>query len=708
MELLKIWNALLRRKWIFIQAVVFFTAGAITLAMVMPRHYVSASKISVSSSSTALSILGDMGLGEMASALNSSSNDIETKMSLSQMRPVLSEIVWRLQLRDIYGKLLQPEKLLAPGIDGTIEAMPMLSITQAQGTDILIISADANTPELSALLADTGVEVFLKLSVDYAKGDTEQALTFVKAQLGQLDEQYTSSLQDLAEGQAKEHVIELDSETKGAVGRVNELINELNTVDAQIRDNTAQLHERGQQNLLESPDLVAPSSEASNSTLRSLRDKLTELRLSKNAAMLDKTEDHPDIIADNKQIAAVQHEIEVSQKESHDLDPQMETLQVQLSGERQRRDEIAARLNETIENGAALPKKAQQLAKLQLRVSATQSVYESLMEEQYQIAVAEALTVSDMKSVELAKQPDKPDSPKVLVYTILGAFVGVCAGAALVFLLEYVDDSIRSQEDIKIAWSLPVLGFIPKYKLKTGRFIDSVPPTDPLAEAYRAVRSGIAFAGVDQQINVLTVTSSIPGEGKSTFCTNLAICLAADGKRVIVVDCDLRRPTQHKNFPSLTNQFGVSTVLAGTSTLADSIQGTSVPNFSVLTSGALPSNPGRLVESLKLRTMFAELGRTFDMVIVDAPPMLAVSDAVALSRASKGVVMVVEAGKTTRRMLSDVKLRMDGAGVEPIGFVLNKVDPRSGTYGYYKKYAQHYTKQATNESAEPRQAGEAS
>jgi capsular exopolysaccharide synthesis family protein len=142
----------------------------------------------------------------------------------------------------------------------------------------------------------------------------------------------------------------------------------------------------------------------------------------------------------------------------------------------------------------------------------------------------------------------------------------------------------------------------------------------------------------------------------------------------------------------LTNRVGVCDVLAGTTALNDALQATPVANFSVLTTGPLPSNPGRLVESLRLRSMVAELARNFDMVIVDAPPMLAVSDAVALARASKGLIMVVESGKTTRRMLTDVRARLEGAALEPIGIVLNKVDPRSGSYGYYRKYAQHYSK----------------
>jgi len=188
----------------------------------------------------------------------------------------------------------------------------------------------------------------------------------------------------------------------------------------------------------------------------------------------------------------------------------------------------------------------------------------------------------------------------------------------------------------------------------------------------------------------LTVTSSVPGEGKSTFATNLAVCLANDGKRVVIVDCDLRRPTQHRAFPTLANDRGVSSVLGQHMSLDEALQDTPVANLSVLTSGPLPSNPGRLVESLRLRQMLQQLAQKYDMVLVDAPPILAVGDALNLARASKGTVIVIEAGKTTRRMLTDLRARIEGSGFEPIGAVLNKVDARQGAYGNYRAYAKMY------------------
>lgn len=705
MELLKVWTALLRRKWIFLQAVVFFVVGAGVLAMVLPKRYEAVSKISVESSDASLSILGEMDLGELATSLAGSSDDMQTKIALAQMRPVLDQVVWRLQLRDSDGELLPAEKLLVPGIDGEILAYPYISIAEQQGTNILLVNATTNNPELSALLADTVVEVYLDISVQRARADLHDALQFIEKEQVKLQGQFDLALKNVAEALKAESVIDLDSETKAAVARASELVGEISSTEAEMAAIQAQIREKGRLNAAESAALVAPSSAAENDTLRKLRGSLTELRLEREKQLLDKTAKHPEVVQLGRQVAAVEAELETALKEQHELDPGIETLRVQYAGLIKKREDLLRSVENTVAEAGNYPEKGRRLAELELAADATQTIYKSLLEQEYEIAVAEAMTVADMKGVEPAKAPDKPAAPKLLVYLVLGGFVGVCVGFGLVFLFEYVDDSIKGQEDLREIWPLGVLGVIPRYKLKTGPLIHELPPTDPLFEAFRAVRNGVAFAGVDSPINVLTVTSCVPGEGKSTFTTNLGICLAQDGQRVVIVDCDMRRPTQHRTFPTISNERGVSSVLSQSVPLREAVQATPVPNLHLLTSGPLPSNPGRLVESLRLRQMLTELAREYDMVLVDAPPVLAVADALSLARASKGTVVVVEANKTSRRMIADLRARAEAGGIEPTGVVFNKVDTRSGGYGYYKGYAQLYSKKIEEK---PRVQGSAS
>lgn len=691
MELLKIWSVLLRRKWLFLQAVVFFTVGAAILSLLLPKSYEATAKISVESSDAAMSILGDLDLGEMAQSLTSSSDDMTTKIALAQMRPVLDEVVWRLQLRDVDGELLQPEKLLVPGIDGELEAMPFVTITQQQGTNILLVTASTNNPELSVLTADTMVEVFLRISQDRDKQDTRDALKFVDGELARLRTEFDNALRNVADAQSREQVIDLDSELKSAVSRVSELITQVKTADAEMADIRAQINQQEALNQRESVDGISATTIVANKRISDLRAALQAAKLSRSKELLDKTEKHPDVVLLTEQITEMTADLQTALNEQHNLDPQIENLEVQLAGLDKRRNELSAAVNETVVQFGAYPDKMREIAGLQLAADATENIYKALLEQQYEIAVAEAMTVADMKPVESAKAPDKPASPKFLVWTILGIFCGVAMGVGLVFLAEYVDDSLKDQDDLRELWPVGVLGMIPAFRLKGGRnIIDELPPTDPLFEAFRSVRNGIAFAGVDTPINIIAVTSCVPGEGKSTIITNLGICMASDGQRVIIVDCDLRRPTQHKNFPNVTMERGLSSALTGQCTTKDAIQETTVPNLHLLPAGPLPGNPGRIVESLRMRQVLQELSREYDIVLVDAPPILVVNDGLALARASKGLVVVLEAGETPRRMVSDLRNRLESAGVEATGVVLNKVDLRASNYGHYYAYAKSY------------------
>lgn len=697
MELLKVYAALLRRKWLFIQAVVFFTLSAGVLAKVLPRKYEATAKIHVEASDASLSILGEMDLGEMASSLGGSSADLETMIALATMRPVLDEVVWRLQLRNQYlsnwgdGELLPAEKLLAPGIDGDILAMPWIEIDQQQGTDILVITATTNFPELSALLADTLVDVYLRASEEDAKRETREAGDFIKGALVNLQVQLDEALRNVADAQVREEIIDLDAELKAAVARTSELLSVQANSRAELADLRAQIRERGRQNSRESADRMSSTTTTTNDLLRSLRQALVELQLKRKQELQTKTEKHPDIKLMDSQIQTLQEQIEGALATQHSLDPSTQMMEMQAEGLEQRLAELHEEIQRNIQQFGSYPDKLRKIAQLQLSAEATEAIYQSLLEQEYEIAIAEAMTVSDMRQVEYSKIPEVPAAPKLLVYVLLGVFSGVAFGVGLVFLMEYIDDSIKSRDDLQGVWPLPVMGLVPHYKLKGGRFIDQAPSTDPIYEAFRNIRNAISFSSVDNPINVLTITSSAPGEGKSTFAMNLAICLSQDGLKVLVIDCDLRRPTQHKSFPSLSNERGVADVLAQKATAEEVTQITHIPTLSVITCGRTPDNPGQMVESLRLRAMVADLSRRYDFVIIDAPPVLAVGDAFSLGRASKGILLVVEWGVTGRRMLMDVRQRFEAAkSADPIGIVLNKVDTRSGNYGYYKKYANYY------------------
>lgn len=214
-------------------------------------------------------------------------------------------------------------------------------------------------------------------------------------------------------------------------------------------------------------------------------------------------------------------------------------------------------------------------------------------------------------------------------------------------------------------------------------------PKSRTAEAYRTLRTNIQFSALDEEIKVIVVTSTGPGEGKSTVMSNLAIVTAQAGQKVLLIDCDLRKPTVYKKL-GLSNKAGLTNVLSQGKKIEECIQLTDLDNFYVLTSGPIPPNPAELLGSKKMKNLIKELSQVFDKVFIDAPPVLAVTDAQILSTMSQGVILVAAYGETDKDGIVKAKELLEKVDAKILGVVLNKVPEVSKEY-YYGKYHYNYT-----------------
>ena len=211
-------------------------------------------------------------------------------------------------------------------------------------------------------------------------------------------------------------------------------------------------------------------------------------------------------------------------------------------------------------------------------------------------------------------------------------------------------------------------------------------PKSRSAEAFRTLRTNIQFSSLDNELKSIVVTSSGSGEGKSTILSNLAITMAESGKRVIIVDCDLRKPSIHKKM-GVTNSVGLTNVLVQNMLKEDCIVESPVKNLYILTSGPVPPNPAELLGTKKMRDFIEELKNEFDVILIDAPPVLAVTDAQILSTIADGVIFVASYGEAQKNALVDAKQLIDKVGGKIIGIVFNKVPEEVSGYGkYYKGY----------------------
>ena len=296
--------------------------------------------------------------------------------------------------------------------------------------------------------------------------------------------------------------------------------------------------------------------------------------------------------------------------------------------------------------------------------------------------------------VDPATPPGQPASPRVLLNTLLAAIIGLLVALAVVYVAERLDDTVKSPEDVEATTGLPTLGTITKMqggkdRSEIYRLATLLYHLGPVAEAYRSLRTSIEFAAVDTPVRTLLVTSAIPGEGKTTTAANVAVVFAQAGRRTILLDADFRKPGVHRVF-DLPNAQGLSSMLRSDSAVLDQVaQPTEQENLRVITTGPLPPNPAELLGSQRMRTILQRLAESSDLVVIDSPPLQAVTDAVLLASITDSTLMVIDAGRTHRGSVHRGREALAHAGARVLGVALNRVPVRSSgrfQYDYYGAY----------------------
>jgi polysaccharide biosynthesis transport protein len=328
------------------------------------------------------------------------------------------------------------------------------------------------------------------------------------------------------------------------------------------------------------------------------------------------------------------------------------------------------------------------LSQLETTLKLYQEIYINLLNNLEAIRLARLQNTPNVVSIEAAAVPTNPVRPKPMTSAGLGAMVGLLLAGGIAFLIEYLDDTIRTPEDIERILKLPVIGYIGDISIGQGEVVDLhvlKHPRSPVSEAFRSLRTNLEFTNVDRALNKILVTSSGPGEGKTMVAVNLAIIIAQGGKRVLLIDADMRRPRVHSIF-GISNRVGLSTLFRGNMSVRSvmcEVEG--LENISIITSGSPPPNPMELLASAKMDHILQEASRDVDVIVVDSPPSM-VSDFQVLATKLDGVLMVIQPGLTRAdaavAMLEQLG-RVDGS---VLGVVMNKIPRNSNYYGGYYHY----------------------
>jgi polysaccharide biosynthesis transport protein len=328
-----------------------------------------------------------------------------------------------------------------------------------------------------------------------------------------------------------------------------------------------------------------------------------------------------------------------------------------------------------------------QLTQLNTTLAQYQQSYNNLFQTYQSVLLAEAQATSTIISKDPAVPNRNPVAPQPLHSAVLAMGVGLIIAAAIIFLIEFLDDTIRDPQEITRRLGIPILGMIVSYKTSAGEPLITVRhPRSPISEAFRSLRTNLQFAGVDTPLRTLLITSPSPSDGKTTIVANLASVIAQSGRNVVIVDADLRRPRIHKMF-QLSNRVGLTDQFIRTQDRFDgSLKSTEVANLHAITSGNLPPNPSELLSSGRMSEILKLLSNQFNTVIVDSPPTLLVTDAIVLAPRVDGVLLVVKPSVTKWASLKQAVEQLQHVKGNLLGVVVNDVNVGRSRYYYYRGY----------------------
>lgn len=678
MEFLHLANILRRRAWIFLAVFLLFFLLFAAGALLITPTYQAAAKLFVQSSSALTSLMSAL---EMPSAaVNDSSEDIfETKTALAKIKPLLDELIADLKLQDRDGATIKAEDLLEAGLVNKLLPQPAVTVKQQDDTAFLKITATSPDAAQAAKIANTLAELYLAHNVRRTQAEFVKVKTFINAKLTALHENYSRSLADLTAFKVEANAADLDTTLGNALSRLNDLIkskedNEqsLTLLEKEIASTQAQLEKIGKYR-------KETSEFSKNEELAGLRTKLNDLLVSLSAKGAVYQPNHPEYQQIEKELQAVRDLVKQQEKitlnrENMGVDPVYDSLTSKIVGLQISRDVGLAKrallqrgIAEYERQVAEFPEKSAKLAQLELALSASKGVYETFLSYLRKVEVAEAVAMSDTRIVEPAQTPEKKKFPKKGLMLAAGLCLGLFWGGAAAFFAEYIDTSVWSPAELPEPDRL--LGCLPRSRQV--RQLASLPPASPLAEAVRTLRHSVKFAAGDRPATIILVTGCSGGEGASSTAAHLALSFAAVGRKTLLADLSLRRPILHRWF-GLSGKQGLAEVLQGKLTAPEAIAADAAPGLDLLPAGRKQAAPGALLEDPALPELLRSFAGKYEAVVLDAPPLLAGSDALLLVAEADWLLCVAECGRTGRQAAAEAQRRLRQAGISRAGWVLNK------------------------------------
>ncbi len=542
-----------------------------------------------------------------------------------------------------------------------------LSISTLAKSTILRLSFQDSVAQRAEEIVNAIAETYIQETIDFKTQSSEKALEFLDTQLDAINKTLQNSAATLQRYKATNIVVDIDDKAQMTAGKLAEFESQRYELDMQLGVLESTLDYIQTNDDISGIDLGVAEREAS-STINLLIQKIQEASSLRNSLLVDFTELHPDVQKVTQQLTSLRNSL-------------VKTIQSSIRSAKDRKFRLTEIINKHTKQMKNLPKQQRDLSRLTRNFMVNEKIYSFLLEKRAEMAIIQSSTVSETRIIDRALKPKSPIKPKRLSMVIIGSIFGLVLGVLLALWRNFRDDTLGNIEDIKALTDMPIYGVLPHFK--------SIDSSEQFGEAMRVVRTNLEFLQNHSKTKIITITSSISSEGKSTISSKLAQLIAKSHKRVVLLDLDMRRARVHERY-NLSNTIGMSTLLSSSNSLDEVVHVDVEENLDIITAGPVPPNPSELILAPVFQDIVSMLSADYDYIIFDSPPVGLVTDAMILMKLSDINLFILRANLSKKEFVKNInrfvhEQKLSSAGIVLNGAQMSKTSGYGYGYGYGKK-----------------------
>lgn len=705
----------IKRRWLPATATFIGVLGlSFGYALTLEDTYEAEAQLLIETDNSAnlTGIENDTGKVEV---ISKDSDPLATEAEILSSRPIVEKIIQELDLRDDEGELVSYSSFVGP-----------LKVKTVTGTDILKISYESPDPELATSVVNTAIDIYKEQDKLSNRTEAAAARTFITEQLPQIEARVKEAEARLREFKNRYQIANLGEETSATIGNLSNLESQIETLEAELNDVDARYNQLGSQLGVSWQEASAMAAVSQSVSVQAIYQRLQEVKVELARQRNYLSDNNPQVISLQEEKAELQQLVqeEIAQTLGREQQAALGNINVLALGDfkdgqiaefaslglqRSGLQERLATLNRTYQSNQqrsnTLPRLEEEQKELERQVEAAQSTYETLLSKLQETQIAEEQDIGKVRIISDAIIPEQAVESGFTKIVFAGGILGTLLGVMVAFLLDLKDNTIKNTKEAEEMLPYPLQGVIPNFKVINPGTQKKIPETSlslatnnqlalSIREALYNIQVNLKLLETQKEIKTLAITSSISQEGKSSISANYAATQAQCGKRILLVDGDLRRPTQH-NIWQISNRVGLSNVLNQEVEWHQAVQKV-MPNLDVLTAGTIPDNPVSLLNSVFMGILVSKLAKNYDRIIFDTPPLVGLADTKILGKLVDGLLLVVRPGIASYGSVTATKKILAASNLNILGVVTNGVDINKEPNGYGSYYPDKKYLEAAN------------